>query len=115
MMSDFAKIKEESSIVTAAEIMLHERVTHLPVISETNQLRGIVTAWDISKSVARNYTHLDDIMTKDVIVVGPNDPIELAASKMKKYNISSLPVVDDNGLVIGIITTDHISTLMAGI
>ncbi len=115
MMSEFAKIKEESSIVTAAEIMLHEKVTHLPVISETNQLRGIVTAWDISKSVALNYTHLDNIMTKDVIVVGPDDPIELAASKMKKYNISSLPVVDDNGMVIGIITTDHISTLMAGI
>ena len=35
-------------------------------------------------------------MTKDVIVVGPEDPIELAARKMKKYNISSLPVVDEN-------------------
>jgi homoserine O-acetyltransferase/O-succinyltransferase len=32
---------------------------------------------------------------------------------MRKYNISSLPVVDDNEKVIGIITTDHISILMA--
>jgi homoserine O-acetyltransferase/O-succinyltransferase len=36
-------------------------------------------------------------MTKEVIVVSPEDPIELAARKIKKYGISSLQVVDDNG------------------
>ena len=53
-------------------------------------------------------------MTKDVIIVSPEDPIELAARKMKKYTISSLPVVDENERVIGIVTTDHLSTLMTG-
>jgi homoserine O-acetyltransferase len=114
MNREFAKIKENSSIENAAEMMLHEKVTHLPVTSNDNHLLGIVTAWDISKSVARNYTELDDIMTKDVIVASPEDPIELTARKMKKYNISSLPVVDENDKVIGIVTTDHISTLMTG-
>jgi len=112
MSREFAKIKEKSSIENAAETMLHEKVTHLPVISNKNRLLGIVTAWDISKSVARNYSKLDEIMTKEVIVVSPEDPIELAARKMKKYNISSLPVVDENEMVIGIVTTDHISMLM---
>jgi homoserine O-acetyltransferase/O-succinyltransferase len=112
MSRDFAKIKEKSSIENAAETMLREEITHLPVISNENQLLGIVTAWDISKSVARNYKELDDIMTKEVIVVSPEDPIELAARKMKKYNISSLPVVDENQKVVGIVTTNHISMLM---
>ncbi|MFZ0442577.1 MAG: CBS domain-containing protein, partial [Methanobacterium sp.] len=112
MSREFAKIKEKTSIENAAETMLHEKVTHLPVISNEDRLLGIVTAWDISKSVARNYTELDEIMTKEVIIVRPEDPIELAARKMKKYNISSLPVVDENEMVIGIVTTDHISTLM---
>jgi len=53
-------------------------------------------------------------MTRDVITAWPDDSIEISAQKMRKYNISSLPVVDDTGRVIGIITTDHISTLMAG-
>jgi homoserine O-acetyltransferase len=75
-------------------------------------LIGIVTAWDISKSVAKNSTELDEIMTKDVIVIGPEDPIELAAKRMKKYSISSLPVVDENDQVIGIVTTEHISNLI---
>jgi homoserine O-acetyltransferase len=112
MSRDFAKIKEKSSIENAAETMLHEEITHLPVITDKNKLLGIVTAWDISKSVARNYTELDEIMTKEVIVVSPEDPIELAARKMKKYNISSLPVVDENQKVVGIVTTNHISILI---
>lgn len=107
-----ARISEGSSIDEAAKLMLEEKVTHLPVVAENDKLIGIVTAWDISKAVALKCSKLDDIMTKDVIVTMPDSQIELAAEKMKEYNISSLPVVDDGGRVIGIITTDHISTLI---
>ncbi|AEG18020.1 homoserine O-acetyltransferase MetX [Methanobacterium paludis] len=113
MTQEVAKIRENSSIEDASVMMLNEKVTHLPVISEDNRLLGIVTAWDVSKSVALKYDKLDEIMTKKVITSKPHEPIEIAARKMRKYNISSLPVVDDNEKVIGIITTDHISTLMA--
>ncbi len=108
-----ARIDEGSSIDEAAKLMLEEKVTHLPVVTENDKLIGIVTAWDISKAVALKCRKLDDIMTKDVIITMPDSQIELAAEKMKEYNISSLPVVDDGGRVIGIITTDHISTLIA--
>ncbi|MGZ7047637.1 MAG: CBS domain-containing protein, partial [Methanobacterium sp.] len=77
-----------------------------------DKLIGIVTAWDISKAVALKCNKLEDIMTKEVVITKNDDRIEKAADKMKKYNISSLPVVDDYGRVIGIITTDHISTLI---
>lgn len=107
-----ARISDESSIEEAAELMLEEKVTHLPVVDDGDKLIGIVTAWDISKAVALKCSKLDEIMTKDVIVTMPDSKIELAAEKMKEYNISSLPVVDDGGRVIGIITTDHISTLI---
>ena len=114
VMSPFvARISDESSIKEAAKLMLEEKVTHLPVVDGGDKLIGIVTAWDISKAVALKCSKLDEIMTKDVIVTMPDSQIELAAEKMKEYNISSLPVVDDGGRVIGIITTDHISTLMA--
>lgn len=108
-----ARISEESSIDEAAKLMLEENVTHLPVVTESDKLIGIVTAWDISKAVALKCSKLDEIMTNDVIVTRPDSQIERAAEKMKEYNISSLPVVDDGGRVIGIITTDHISTLIA--
>ncbi|BDZ71223.1 hypothetical protein GCM10025861_17400 [Methanobacterium petrolearium] len=107
-------IHENSSIEEAAGFMLDERVTHLPVVSEDCRIMGIVTAWDISKAVALKCVKLEQIMTRNVITAFPHDPIERAARKMRKYNISSLPVVNDQGLVMGVITTDHISTLIAG-
>jgi len=109
-----ATVTEDSSIEEAAELMLDEKVTHLPVVSEEGKILGIVTAWDISKAVALKYDKLDEIMTRDVITALPQDPIESAAIKMRKHNISSLPVVNDQGRVLGLITTDHISTLIAG-
>jgi len=114
MTLNVATITEDSSIKEAAELMLDEKVTHLPVISEDFKMLGIVTAWDISKAVALKYDKLDEIMTCDVITALPQDPIELTARKMRKHNISSLPVVNDQGNVLGLITTDHISTLIAG-
>ncbi|MGZ7048324.1 MAG: CBS domain-containing protein, partial [Methanobacterium sp.] len=112
MTNEVSKISEELSIDEAARLMLEEKVTHLPVVSNEDKLIGIVTAWDISKAVALKCDKLEDIMTKEVIISSPNDQIEITAEKMREYNISSLPVVDDYGRVIGIITTDHISTLI---
>lgn len=114
MSHDLIQIRDDSSIAEAAKLMISEKITHIPVVSDNNKLTGIVTAWDISKAVALNFNKLEEIMTKDVITAWPDDSIELSAQKMRKYNISSLPVVDDTGRVIGIITTDHISTLLAG-
>ncbi|MGF7117779.1 homoserine O-acetyltransferase MetX [Methanobacterium oryzae] len=112
MTGEVTKISEESSMDEAARLMLENKITHLPVVADNDKLIGIVTAWDISKAVALKCSKLDEIMTKEVIVSRHEDQIEIAAEKMKKYNISSLPVVDDNQKVIGIITTDHISTLI---
>ncbi len=114
MSHDMTWIRKDTSIEDAAQLMIAEKITHIPVVSDNDKLIGIVTAWDISKTVALNLKNLEDIMTRDVITAWPDDSIEISAQKMRKYNISSLPVVDDTGRVIGIITTDHISTLMAG-
>jgi homoserine O-acetyltransferase/O-succinyltransferase len=114
MSHDVTRITENSGIEYAAEMMIAEKITHIPVVTPDDKISGIVTAWDISKAVALKYDKLDEIMTKEVIMAWPDDSIELAAQKMREYNISSLPVVDDTGRVIGIITTDHISTLIAG-
>ncbi len=49
-----------------------------------------------------------DIMTKEVACVAPGDQIERAAQLMKKYDVGSIPVVD-NGRVTGILTDRDIA------
>jgi len=113
MLKEVVTIKHGSCIEEAAMIMMKEGVTHLPVINEDGSLTGIVTAWDVSKAVALKLIHLEEIMTKEVVTAGLNEPIERAAKRMTEHNISALPVVDEDQKVIGMITSDGVSRLVS--
>jgi CBS domain-containing protein len=47
---------------------------------------------------------IKEIMTPDVIAVGPETPIHHAARLMADHGVSGLPVVDDHGSVVGIVS-----------
>lgn len=106
-------ISRNGEIKEAAEIMFDEHVTHLPVVTGEGILLGIVTAWDLSKSIITGCNDLNEVMTKDVKYCKSSDSIEHIAREMKKYDISCLPVVNDNLKLEGIITTDQISHLIS--
>ena len=112
MIRDAVTIDLAASIEDAARIMMTEGVTHLPVITAEGNLAGIVTAWDVSRAVALKYALLEEIMTRDVVTSHLSDPIEKAAKSMNDHNISALPVVDELGKVIGMITSDGVSRLV---
>lgn len=107
-------IFEDAEIKEAAQKMFKNHVTHLPVVTEDDRLIGIVTAWDLSKSIATdNCNELKDVMTKDVKFCKSTDSIEYIAREMKKFDISCLPVVGDDFKLEGVITTDQISHLIS--
>jgi homoserine O-acetyltransferase len=112
MVRNVPTIEEGSTIAVTARRLITLEVNHLPVLSSSGQLVGIVTSWDIAKAVAGNYLWLDEIMSKNVITTTPEEPIESAAKKMEDYQISALPVVDNDGHVIGLVTSDAISMLI---
>ena len=105
-------IKEDADVVDAAKLMLDKQVTHIPVVTDDFKLIGIVTSWDLSKSIATNSHRLRDIMTTTVKYCNADDSIETVAQMMNKYDISSLPDVDEDMKVLGIVTTDQISYLL---
>ncbi len=65
VMAPAATIREVASIDLAARIIVDKKVTHLPVVSGSGKLVGIVTAWDIAKAVVEKYETLDQIMTRE--------------------------------------------------
>ena len=113
MKTDIPTISHNATIKDAANIMFDNEVTHLPVVDNDDKLLGIVTAWDLSKSIAKDCSLLEEVMTRDVRYCKSTDSIEYIARQMKKYDISCLPVIDDDGSVEGIITTDQISHLIS--
>ena len=112
MTREVKTISERASIADAAKLIMETQFTHIPVISEERKLVGIVTAWDISTAVAKRHRGLTEIMTKKVITTDSNEPLELAIRKLEKYNISALPVIDEDRRVIGMVTSDEISRLI---
>jgi len=98
----------DCDLKTIAEKIIKENMNHIVIINRENQLEGIVTSFDVTRAIAEDKTELDDIITKRVITATDNEPIDLAARKMKVNEISALPVIDDKNCVIGIITSEEL-------
>jgi CBS domain-containing protein len=102
------------SITEIAERLISRSVNHIIVIDDTGRLEGIVTSWDITRAIANGLTKLPNIITTRVVTSDPNEPIEAASRRMAQHNISALPVVDQNKIVLGILTSEDLSKLIGG-
>ena len=112
MAREVATIPEGSTIREATTMMIERGINHLPVLSDDGLLAGIVTSWDIAKAIACNHVSLEEIMTQDVITTTPEASIEEAAKKMAQHTISALPVVDEGGKVVGMVSSEGLSILV---
>jgi len=114
VMTKAITISPDLSIQEASKIIIEKSVNHLPVVDKDGVLIGIITSWDIAKAVAiGKLEKVIDVMTRNVITTHPDEPIEIAARKMEQYDISALPVVDAKRRVLGLVTSEDLSKLLA--
>ncbi|MDG6243782.1 MAG: homocysteine biosynthesis protein [Methanolobus sp.] len=107
-------ISKDASVYDAAKTIMDTEFNHLPVVSSGNTLVGIVTAWDISKAVSQNkFDLVEGIMTRKVITASADERVAVVARRMDQNSVSAMPVIDREGHVIGMITSDDISKLFA--
>jgi magnesium transporter len=74
------------------------------VISKDKKISGVVDARNLV--LANGDTPIVDIMTKDIVTIKTLDDQEEVGKLFGKYNETSLPVVDKDGHIVGIITLD---------
>jgi acetoin utilization protein AcuB len=112
---------ENTPIAEAGEILRKHSFARLPVIRD-NKLVGIITRDDLLKVSPSEATTLSvwelnyvlskltvkDAMTKNPIIIKPEDTLEEAALIMREREVGALPVVDDGGKLVGIITESDI-------
>jgi magnesium transporter len=79
---------------------------YLYAVDAEGRLQGIVSLRDIV--IADPETLIEDIMTREVISVAASADREVAAERMRHYDLLALPVVDDEGRLLGVITPDDV-------
>lgn len=116
MISEFITITGDESVKEAAKRLLNGETNHLPVIDEDNRLIGIVTTYDVSKAFANDEQNMkvSDIMTKKVITIAPDAPVDFAARTLQRNNIGALVVVDSNRKILGILNSYDLGDLIGG-
>jgi CBS domain-containing protein len=103
------------SLAQAARKMWQQQTGSLLVL-EGNELLGIVTERDVLKAVATGTaldTPVSDVMSKDLITVGPGTSLREAAGIMTEKWIRHLPVLD-GGKLVGIVSQRDLSGVLAG-
>ena len=110
-------VDQEAGILDAQKLMSENKVRHLPVIDNNQQLIGIVTDRDIRSALPYQFydapqserdkistPKVKDIMTKDPISISPTYTIQDALLLIQNSKVGALPVVDDNRCLKGIIS-----------
>lgn len=111
-----------NTIEEGFQLMKSQKIRHIPIVNEENNLIGLVTAAgirDAAPSIFHREEHLEDfqkpietIMQKNVIIGHPLDFVEEVAGLFYEHHISCLPITKNNKLV-GIITeTDLLRTMV---
>ena len=120
--------------------MIKNKTNGLVVIDESSKVAGILSSWDIIQHIVPDYLeedmHLasfesgdvlikrtlgaaDDpitkFMTSNVHVVKPHETLMEAAAILSEFKIRQLPVVDDNGVLVGYLNRTDIKEAIGDI
>jgi CBS domain-containing protein len=80
-------------------------VRHLPVVDDRGRLVGVLSDRDILRALAsKQPLRVADVMSRDVITTSPQAHAYTAAGLMIEHKIGSLPVVDEAGALVGLVT-----------
>ncbi len=137
MTKEVVTVVEDDTVEKCANILSRYDLSGLPVLDKEGKLKGIVTEGDLIRRASRidGPAYLEilggiiyfetakdfladvqksmgnfvkDIMTKNVITINPDVDVEEAATIMVKKKIKRLPVLNEDGYLIGIISRKDI-------
>ena len=117
MTTDFVIALEHETTRDAVEhlrtqLSKPDLVYYVYVVDDADRrgLRGVVSLRDLL--LAKPDARLADVMNRDVHSVDAEAPGREVARVMREYNLLALPVVDDEGRMLGLVTADDVLDMM---
>jgi signal-transduction protein with cAMP-binding, CBS, and nucleotidyltransferase domain len=116
MTSDLFTVQAEDPIEMVANLMIWERIRHVPVEDSEHALVGVVTHRAVMRFImsgrSPRRTAVSEIMKTDVFTVTPETPTIEALRMMRRLGVGCLPVVHE-GKLVGLVTDEDFMDLAA--
>ena len=141
MVKKVITINKNASVAELSELLIKNKISGVPVVDDSGKLVGIATEGDLIVRDAdlhfpryfklldsiiyleslnkfmrnlRKYlgTKVEDVMTSKVKIVKEDTPVNVVANIMIRDNVNRVPVLDNDGNLVGIITRADIVKLM---
>lgn len=110
-------IPQNTTLLEAREILLKNKVGRLPVLDNNKKPVGMVTEKDFVRSIYElgnkpiEKVLVKDIMSKNLITITRKDTIYDCARLMKNHKISSILVLEENGMLAGLVTKTDLASV----
>lgn len=109
MTTDLFTVHADDAVEVVANLMIWERIRHVPVEDKDHRLVGVLTYRAVLRFVmsggSARRTPVSDIMKRDVTTVTPETTTVEALRLMRRLGVGCLPVVSEDRLV-GIVTDE---------
>src|SRR6266540_6920771 len=113
MSSDVCSSDLDKSVAYAAKMMREEDVGLAPIV-EGDKLIGMLTDRDIATRVAAEGRDPDqvkvrDVASKQLVTIDPGQDLDEALRMMAKHQVRRLPVVEEDGRLVGVVAQADIA------
>jgi CBS domain-containing protein len=120
MTTDFVTVHQDDGLDLVANLMVWERTRHVPVEDSEHKLVGLVSYRAILRAVAQgtggaslSETPVREVMRKEPVSVGPDTPTLTAIEMLRRSDFGSLPVVDKEGRLVGMVVSRNFMGIAA--
>jgi CBS domain-containing protein len=113
MTRNVSSCRPENNLAELAEVMWNDRCGALPILDGSGRVMGIITDRDICIALGTRNIRASEVLARDVSRPGyvncsPDNDVRDALKTMATQEVSRLPVVDEAGQLVGILSIDDI-------
>ena len=121
MARNVVTLKADTSVTKAQKVMLSHHFRRIPVVDDTGRPIGLITQRRLYQVMPKagtplvwqmryllSHTTVGDVMRTDVLKVHPLDTLEKVVALAQKSRVGTALVVDDDGKLVGIVSTNDI-------